>query len=178
MNFEKPTNLKEEKDKEIQDMKRRVEKIEDKLGNPVDEGIKNTVVMFNICGFHTSQSCEGHPGEKHGTDFPWVQVGPEKPEKKEWKKDEQTRKIIKKKNKILKKNLIDLLNEFYKNRETSFGIMLSIDDMSYNFRVQSIAGEVMDIMSENDKKEKLKEMKGEMDDFTEFLKNKFLNGEI
>ncbi len=32
----------------------------DGLGYPIDQGIKDTVIVLNILGFTTRQSCEGH----------------------------------------------------------------------------------------------------------------------
>ncbi|MBV8695627.1 MAG: hypothetical protein JO125_17285 [Chloroflexi bacterium] len=49
-----------------------VEQFTDRLGATIDEGIFETVVVFNLLGFHTFQSCEGHLG--HGGPYPWVDV--------------------------------------------------------------------------------------------------------
>jgi len=51
---------------------RRIERTVDKLGHPVDLGIKETVVGLNLCGINTSGSCEGH--EDHGTFAPYIDV--------------------------------------------------------------------------------------------------------
>lgn len=37
---------------------------------PIDEGIIETVVAFNLLGFRTSQSCEGHLDD--GLPYPWI----------------------------------------------------------------------------------------------------------
>ena len=47
-----------------------VEKFTDKLGTPIDPGIFETVVVLNLLGFRTFQSCEGHLD--HGSPYPWV----------------------------------------------------------------------------------------------------------
>jgi hypothetical protein len=44
----------------------------DALGTPIDPGIFETVVLLNLLGFPTVQSCEGHLD--HGTAYPWVTV--------------------------------------------------------------------------------------------------------
>ncbi len=49
-----------------------VARLKDRLGTPVDEGIFETVVLLNLLGFRTSQSCEGHLD--HGAAYPWVDV--------------------------------------------------------------------------------------------------------
>ena len=49
-----------------------VEQFTDRLGATIDEGIFETVVVFNLLGFRTFQSCEGHLD--HGSPYPWVDV--------------------------------------------------------------------------------------------------------
>lgn len=45
-------------------------RITDGLGCPIDEGIVETVVAFNLLGLRTCQSCEGHIVD--GLPYPWV----------------------------------------------------------------------------------------------------------
>lgn len=47
-----------------------VRRITDGQGCPIDEGIVETVVAFNLLGLRTSQSCEGHL--EGGWPYPWV----------------------------------------------------------------------------------------------------------
>ncbi|MBA2284250.1 MAG: hypothetical protein H0W02_02080 [Ktedonobacteraceae bacterium] len=49
-----------------------VKQFADRLGAPVDEGISETVVVLNLLGFRTYQSCEGHLD--HGCPYPWADV--------------------------------------------------------------------------------------------------------
>jgi len=53
-----------------QEMSERVSTFTDKLGMPIDPGIFETVVVLNLLGLHTFQSCEGHLD--HGCPYPWV----------------------------------------------------------------------------------------------------------
>ena len=55
-----------------QEMCERVSTFTDKLGMPVDSGIFETVVMLNLLGLRTFQSCEGHLD--HGCLYPWVTI--------------------------------------------------------------------------------------------------------
>jgi hypothetical protein len=55
-----------------QQMYERVSTFTDKLGMPVDPNIFETVVMLNLLGLSTFQSCEGHLD--HGCPYPWVTV--------------------------------------------------------------------------------------------------------
>lgn len=49
-----------------------VASLTDTLGTPIDPGIFETVVMLNLVGITTFQSCEGHLD--HGAPYPWVTV--------------------------------------------------------------------------------------------------------
>ena len=46
--------------------------LKDKLGRPVDESIKESVLSFNRAGFVTTQSCEGHLD--HAYPAPYIDV--------------------------------------------------------------------------------------------------------
>jgi hypothetical protein len=50
-----------------------VNSLTDRLGKGIDPGIKHAVVAFNIAGFPTTMSCEGHM-KQWGTPFPWVDL--------------------------------------------------------------------------------------------------------
>lgn len=62
-----------------QEMCERVATFTDTLGMPVDPGIFETVVVFNLLGLHTFQSCEGHLD--HGCPYPWVTIIDEEQER-------------------------------------------------------------------------------------------------
>src|SRR5690242_18911127 len=47
-----------------------VRRITDGQGCPIDEGIVETVVAFNLLGLRTCQSCEGHLDG--GWPYPWI----------------------------------------------------------------------------------------------------------
>lgn len=90
--FEKPSASSGEKsdkekteitEKEIiwENKLREVEEIRDSLDERVDDGIKETVAAFNLNGFPTSGSCEGHVDR--GIAAPWVEVSaPSQPEER------------------------------------------------------------------------------------------------
>lgn len=59
--------------------RREIDQLTDALSLGIDEGIKETVVAFNMFGLNTSGSCEGHL--EHGLITPYVDVeAPNKPE--------------------------------------------------------------------------------------------------
>ena len=49
---------------------REVDELRDKLGKPVDAGIREAVAILQLLGLHTRQSCEGHLD--WGQPAPWV----------------------------------------------------------------------------------------------------------
>ncbi len=50
----------------------------DGLNYPVDEGIKETVIVFNLMGIETTASCEGHLDR--GLSYPWIDMQTHSPE--------------------------------------------------------------------------------------------------
>src|SRR5260221_6862287 len=62
----------DEKPQQWRDLTVRISGIADKLGMPIDAGIRETVIALNALGFTTRQSCESHLD--HGTGAPWVDV--------------------------------------------------------------------------------------------------------
>lgn len=50
-----------------------IEHTADRLGCPIDKGIRKTVIALNVFGINTAQSCEGHSG-KHGAGTPWIDI--------------------------------------------------------------------------------------------------------
>jgi hypothetical protein len=62
----------ETSEQSYQKMHKRVSLLTDDIGTPIDQGILETVVMLNLLGLHTFQSCEGHLD--HGYPYPWVTI--------------------------------------------------------------------------------------------------------
>lgn len=63
---------KSEKEKFWDETAARIGKTIDKLGMRVDSGIKDMAVALNVCGIHTTASCEGHLDRDEAG--PWVDV--------------------------------------------------------------------------------------------------------
>jgi len=78
-------------------LRKKVDKITDALGMPVDEGIKEAVIMFNAVGLYTSASCEGHLDR--GLPAPWIDVeAPNEPKERYVGEKEIFRKVARKYN--------------------------------------------------------------------------------
>ena len=168
----------ENKEKKLDIIRKKVEKITDELGKPVEPGIKETVVMFNAFGLPTTGSCEGHiDSHKEGYSpemAPWIEILPQEPEQEDWKNDNKLREKVREENKKHLSKIVDLLNEFYKNQEVPDDIKLVIDHMDYGFKVQSSGLEGLKDPNDKGQQERAIEYKREMEKFTAFLKEKFL----
>lgn len=150
----------EEKEQRWQEMAARVDKITDKLGMPVDEGIKETVIVLNLLGFPTVQSCEGHT--ERGVCGPWVDMRPGGIEALAQKQNQalQTLAEARKQKKTeeeyasayqtleeidtaahepmthLAENLIACLAVFYQERQTSYECILVIHHLGLGYRLE------------------------------------------
>ncbi len=74
-----------EKEEKLQATLQEIESWGDRLGKGVDEGIKETVAIYNVMELPTSASCEGHfeNEAEHGFPVPWVDV--EAPNEPQWR---------------------------------------------------------------------------------------------
>lgn len=75
MSFEKPLLETELKQKLWEEKLKDLDSIRDRLGQPIDQGIKETCAAFIINNLPTTQSCEGHLNE--GVAYPWIDIGPQ-----------------------------------------------------------------------------------------------------
>ena len=75
------TKENQEKNLKLEGIRQEVENIGDRLGKPIDEGIKESVVMFKANDLPTSDFCEGHI--ERGLPVPYVEVSaPNEPEER------------------------------------------------------------------------------------------------
>ena len=87
----------QEKNLKLEKIRHDVESISDRLGKPIEEGIKETVVMFKANELPTSDSCEGHI--ERGLPVPYVEVSPSnEPEERFVGQNEAFEKVAKKYN--------------------------------------------------------------------------------
>jgi len=158
--------------KRLEEIRKEVNEIADKKGRPIEEGIKETVVMFNAFDIKTWQSCEGH-AEEDERSAPWVMFQPKIPENEEWCDDEESREKVIAEGEEMKKQIMDLLNDFYKKRKIEFGNMLGLKGIGYSLKLQSNEAEIFKGLDPDEAREKLLVYRKEMSDFTEFLKENY-----
>jgi hypothetical protein len=168
-----------------------VDMIVDRLGTRVDPGIKECVVALRVSGLSTDGSCEGHARETSALKAPYVDVG-QLPEdfarrwKAAWKaaeargdkeidpalRAEATEVGMKIRGE--QSRLLDLLDEFYRDRNVPGRRRLILKFFPNHARLMNQEAELQDMHPEPVQKQKLKEFQEEMYAFAEFLKTKFL----
>jgi hypothetical protein len=167
----------------IWDEKRlQVDGIGDKLGLGIDEGIKDTVIAFNVLDINTSGS---HEGKIDRYPIPYIDIEckniDELNKKLEEAKTEEEQNLILKEiirgNLIERKKIATLLEEFYIARKVPFEVQIGIQTLARGWsRIQSQGAELQEVETDPvAKRNKLDVFKKEMQAFTDFLKNKFFN---
>lgn len=159
----------------------KVDRIADKLGKPIDPGIKETVIALKAFGIITRQSCEGH--FDRGMNSPWVSTT--SPRTARLKKtlprptvetDPATEREAEKCHEEANRHryhsvskLLNLLDEFYRVRRVPVDQMLIVFDQWLVCQ----GAYVLRLADEQTRHEKLRLYQEEMRFFTEFLKQKF-----
>ncbi len=151
-----------------------VNHITDKLGRGIDEDIKDTIAILKAMDFHTDSSCAGHASDEEHLGFPYVRFYTPAPEG--WRDDPKKQEQWKESNLLQRQKFIPLLTEFNSTRDINSNALLRMRDIglyaAFNIQSSGIEGnweskkEVMDAVRLYQK---------EMDDFTSFLKDKFLS---
>ena len=162
------------KEKKLKLVSLRVDGLGDKLGLPIDKGIRDTVVFLNALGFNTTSSCEGHLQGKHGYAAPWVDISPKQlSEVRRFKSDKELYRAQRKLN-VFKGKSFALLNEFYRQRKVPYDRMLIVDKpFAFILRLQSNGLELLPPKNNPECKRKALSYKKEMQDFTKFLEKQF-----
>jgi len=148
----------------FEEVKKEMLKKEDKLGQKIEPGIIDLVTALNCLGFETVSSCEGHP-ERGGTFYPEVIIMTKKGENDKiqdcWHR-----------NLMMHKNLIKLLQEFYKNRDIEYQHMLITSIISNaGTELRPHSGYLTKILTDKTERNNLHNIyTNEIKDFTDFLK--------
>jgi hypothetical protein len=179
----------------------RLDSITDGLGLEIDPSIRDAVKYLLANGFHTTQSCEGHIDR--GMPYPWVDIGTlldddeafqalskkitydeatdtqtntQTSEEKELY--EQKRNMAMEANALEVQRMRDLLSEFYSTSDSA--VKLTLQKKGWNrtrLQPENVPGdeeELREKLSPEEIENKLKKYQAEMNRFTEFLKDKFV----
>lgn len=169
-NLQKPENA-----RKLDNSRKVVEKLVDKLGKHVDDGIKETVAILRAMDFTTTSSCAGHKSEKEGFGLPYIEICT-KPQKG-WEEDKEKKMIWMEENIKQLEKIKPLLNEFNNIRNPSSDARLGLYAIGVfgAFRIENAGSKkITEFKSWDEAVEKVSAYQKEMTGFTEFLKEKFL----
>lgn len=159
----------------------RVDRITDRLGKPVDDGIKNAVIAFLALDFPTTSSCAGHlpSARRFRAQAPWVEIT--YPIDRPWlaglSEEDRSREHPKIINQILleKKRCFDLLEVFYRDRPSLLDVQIILSSRGdLSFTIQSHGASFISVLSPTEQKDTLELYQNEMRDLASFLKDWYL----
>lgn len=156
-----------------------VEDLADKLGKPIDEGIKEAVIGLHAHGIETAQSCEGH--DDHGHALSMVLIESEEPPDRE--KDPALNEAWIASNRGLVEKVRAMVDEWYRSREEAGEVLAEERRLVLEPRglygaadLQSASQERLSALPETQRKKQAGEYRDEMRKFSEYMKERFLNG--
>lgn len=171
-----------EREQRLLEIAAEIDKIRDRLGKPVDEGIKDTLTALLAQGFETSGSCEGHDDQGRAVALPWVDI--ETAEPTDWKTNREARNVWVTKNQEQAGRIQRLLDEWYEQLEKAGAV---IDPQSHlHLKPRGILGAMRlepatPVEAITHGVETPYQLSGpyraEMQKFSEYLREKFLNQE-
>lgn len=163
---------------------------------PIDPGIKETVIALNVLDIPTVMSCEGH---LRGPFVPWVNIAaPDFYEKQKrikqvqsWLEQQpetdETRRIVEymeqQKNVTIqqhlpiRKRLYEYLARFYQERDVPYERRLVLSGGDGITGLSSQGGVLMEILSVEERQQRLLAYQDEMRAFTAFLKQLYFSSE-
>ena len=168
-----------EKQKKWRQVRSKVNRIIDGLGKKTDRKIRGAITALQVLGFNTNASCSGHL--THGVAAPWIDMGKDIPRsliKRRNKKDRRALrelKALKENNLSEQVRLMQIFDEFYRTRNVPNDVRLVLNQRGIygNARLINAGERIQDIRSREERREKLKRYRQEMDAFTDFLKKKY-----
>jgi hypothetical protein len=186
--------MKNDKTIQFNEAKNQLLQTTDSLGKPIDTGIFETVVILNLLGFNTSQSCEGH--DSWGNSYPWVDIKPIEDDKY-FEAKESLKSLT---SKLIQSNPDDptteelsadryiaeekyqkptfeiarkmtlLISKYYDNNQSvPYENQIYVNYSGSSLRLQSHGSVYQSTLISSARNSKLKEYQYEMSKFTEFL---------
>ncbi len=174
-----------QKEERWQKNRDRINRIVDENGDPVDKGIREVVTAFNVNGFPTTGSCQGHIESGLGSSGPWIDV--QTPESEEGLallesnalNDVDRKEIEAELEPNYRKylaSMVQALSNFYETRHVPFEQQLSIQgSRPFSFRVQNNGSGLPQAKSAEEQQKKLRIYQTELLAFGEFLKERYFN---
>ncbi len=172
-------NLRHERETRWAEIAREVDELADKLGHPIDAGIRDAVIGLLAHELPTNQSCEGH--DDRGEALPWVSIESSEPEG--WEDNKQLKEEWRNANKQLATKVRALLEGWYEHRQADQDVIpddqkliLEPQGIFGAFRIQPAAQERMTKLSQSERAQQALVYREEMRKFSTFLQEHFLTG--
>lgn len=189
-----------DKEQRWQEMYTTVSNMKDKLGEEVDAGIVDTVVVLNLLGIPTTMSCEGHLD--HGTGVPWVDIEDTNANRRTsevnrmfqqalqqqrqqaqmtietvrlFEEAHEAKREVKRLHLAIRQRLLTYLAAFYEHRHVPLDVRLVIQsrDTTGRSRLESQGADFQETAPLEEQRLNLATYQEEMRRFTEFLKQQF-----
>ncbi len=189
----KGTVTREVKEQQWQTMATHVAQMKDKLGRGIDPGIFETVIVLNLLGIPTTQSCEGHLDRAAGA--PWVDIGDTRTESRSREAESLFRVALDAQQQhtqspeemhqaevevmriqlAIRHKLMSYLAAFYEHRSTPYDVRLVMQahGATGRCRLESQGADFQDIAPLEVRQKKLTEYQEEMRAFTAFLREQY-----
>ena len=164
---------------------KQVEKITDKLGMSVDDGIKLLVAALRAYGFVTEDSCAGHEARRTNGPRVWISSNNSVKIKRDLKRLDQATVEAKEMGRQIEINglhdrghLLDLLSYFYEDRDTGEWMRIIVEPRGLGDSVLICQGtEVVDAIESDDlRQDWLRSAQAEFAAFTDFLVDRISKG--
>lgn len=197
--FERPKRAdSQEREAAWQKKVEEVEQIVDPAGIKVDERIRDPVAALSLYGFSTYAACEGHMREDNermddGTEeaqnteiiyahlsYPWIRICVSEVDEIGTSADNKSDRLsieVKRKNREQRQKMTSLLNTFYKTRAPLPDARLITGDLNMlaSFRLKCVGSDRIDSLPREEREKKLAQYQHEVQDFAEFLKQRYLS---
>ena len=143
--------------------KKETDNLADRMGKPIDPMIITAVTALRAHAFPTTGSCEGHL--RWGLPAPWIDVGVST-------KRPVNRSGVRRKNLLMQRRLVRLLDRFYEHRVVASGERLVIVPVGIfgGFCIKNQGAEYQGLYNLDIRRKKLKAFQNEFAVFAEFLK--------
>ena len=134
----------------------------DNLGMPIDSRIFKACVILNSLGYKTRQSCQGHA--ENYTTYPWIEI---------YYNEQVTPEYYLASSKHFYDNLFQDLKYYYQTKEFKYDEMITFEKFKAKIFIVRLSQQQNSKCFKNKREEKLETYLYEINDFCQFLSQKF-----
>jgi hypothetical protein len=134
----------------------------DNLGMPIDSRIFKACVILNSLGYKTRQSCQGHT--ENYTTYPWIEI---------YYNEQVTPEYYLASSKHFYDNLFQDLKYYYQTKEFKYDEMITFEKFKAKIFIVRLSQQQNSKCFKNKREEKLETYLYEINDFCQFLNQKY-----